>query len=425
MKYKIVTLGCKVNEYESEVMENLLDNHGYIKSENPDICIVNTCTVTNTADSKSRKIIRSLRRKYPKAILVVAGCMIQNKKDKLDLDADIIIGNRHKSEIVSYIEEYKGKTIYGVEDIMQQDTFEDMSLNNFDLTRAYIKIEDGCDNYCSYCIIPYVRGHVRSKKHEEVIKEAKALIENGHKEIVLTGIHTGHYHDGNYSFAHLLKDLVKLDGLKRLRISSIEITEINDEVLDVIKNSSVLVNHMHIPLQSGCDNILKQMNRKYDKTYFINKIKKLKEIKPDMNVTTDVIAGFPGESEEEFLESIQTIKQIGFTKIHVFPYSDREGTKASQMPNKIPGNIKKERVKRLMAISKELETNYMSKHVGQELTFIPEVYDDGYLIGHTANYLLIKAKGDKSLLTKEVLVKISKVKYPYLISDIKDFELNK
>ena len=421
MKYKIITLGCKVNEYESEVVANLLENHGYVKDENPNVCIVNTCTVTNTADSKSRKIIRSLRRKYPDAILVIMGCMVQNKKDKLDVDADIIIGNKHKTEILDYINDYKMKKIYVVEDMDDAD-FEDMSLNNFDLTRAYIKIEDGCDNYCSYCIIPYVRGHVRSKLHDKVIKEAEALIASGHKEIVLTGIHTGHYHDGNYSFADLLKDLVKIDGLKRLRISSIEITEINDEVMDVIKNSSVLVNHMHIPLQSGSDEMLKQMNRKYDKSYFINKCLKIKKIKPDMNITTDVIVGFPGESEEHFEECIETIKKIGFSKIHVFPYSDRVGTRASFMKNKIPGNIKKERVRKLLDVSKELEMNYMNKHIGKELTFIPEVYDNGYLIGHTGNYLLIRAMGDESLLGKEIIVKISKVEYPYLFSEIKDFD---
>lgn len=422
MKYKIFTLGCKVNEYESEVMENLLENHGYVKSDNPDVCVVNTCTVTNTADSKSRKMIRSLRRKYPKAILVVAGCMIQNKQDK-DIDADIIIGNQNKTKIVEFLKDFKDK-IYDVHD-MNDAPFEDMMLNNFDLTRAYIKIEDGCDNYCSYCIIPYVRGHVRSKKHEKVIEEAKNLIKNGHKEIVLTGIHTGHYNDGSYSFADLLKDLVKLDGLKRLRISSIEITEINDEVLNVIQNSEVLVNHMHIPLQSGSDEILKMMNRKYNKEYFINKIKKIKEIKPDMNVTTDVIVGFPGESDEQFEECIETIKKAGFTKIHVFPYSDREGTKASYMSNKIPGNVKKERVKKLLGISRELEEEYMQKHIGQEVSFIPEVYDDGYLVGHTSNYLMIKAKGDRSFLGNEVIVKISKVEYPYLLSEIKIFELNR
>ena len=424
MKYKIITLGCKVNEYESEVVAILLENHGYVKDENPNVCIVNTCTVTNTADSKSRKIIRSLRRKYPDAILVIMGCMVQNKKDKLDVDADIIIGNKHKTEILDYINDYKMKKIYVVEDMDDAD-FEDMSLNNFDLTRAYIKIEDGCDNYCSYCIIPYVRGHVRSKKHEKVLEEARALIKNGHKEIVLTGIHTGHYHDGNYSFADLLNDLIKLDGLKRLRISSIEITELNDEVLNIIKNSKILVNHMHIPLQSGSNYILKKMNRKYDKEYFIKKIGKIKEIKPDMNVTTDVIVGFPGESEENFKESIQTIEEIGFTKIHVFPYSDREGTTASKMKDKIPGNIKKMRVKKLLDISKKNEILYMQKHLGEEMIFIPEVFEDGYLIGHTANFLLVKAKGDKKLLKQEVLVKFGKVNYPYLMGEIKCFEFNK
>ena len=422
MTYKIFTLGCKVNEYESEVTKNLLENHGYKKSDSPDVCIVNTCTVTNQADSKSRKMMRSIRKKYPKAILVAMGCMIQNKKDK-DIDADIIIGNQHKTEIVSYLENYKDK-LYLVDDIFKAP-FENMKLNNFDLTRAYIKIEDGCDNYCSYCIIPYVRGHVRCKKHEDVILEAKSLVKNGHREIVLTGIHTGHYHDGSYSFADLLNDLVKIDGLKRLRISSIEITEINDKVMDIIKKSDVLVNHMHIPLQSGSDEILKQMNRKYDKNYFVNKIKKLKEIKPDINVTTDVIVGFPGESEDNFEECINTIKKIGFTKIHVFPYSDREGTKASKMQNKVSGTIKKMRVKRLLEISKNLEIEYMKKHIGKEMTFIPEVYDDGYLTGHTANYLFVKAKGDKCLLGQEVLVNISKVEYPYLLSEIKDFELSR
>lgn len=421
MKYKIITLGCKVNEYESEVISNLLENHGYIKSENPDVCIINTCTVTNTADSKSRKMIRSLRRNYPNAILAVMGCMIQNKKDKLDIDADIIIGNTHKTDVVSLIEEYKNKI--NIVGDMEDAEFEDMSLNNFDLTRAYIKIEDGCDNYCSYCIIPYVRGHVRSKKHEKVISEAKRLIENGHKEIVLTGIHTGHYHDDNYSFADLLKDLVKIDGLKRLRISSIEITELNDEVLDVIKNSNILVNHMHIPLQSGSDRILKLMNRKYDKNYFINKIKKIKSIKPDMNITTDVIVGFPSESEEDFEECIDTIKKIGFTKLHVFPYSDREGTVASKMENKVPGNVKKNRVKKLLEISKNLEIDYMNKHIGFDVSFIPEVYENGYLIGHTPNYLMVKTLGDKSLLKQEVIVKISKVEYPYCLGEIKSFEL--
>ena len=417
MKYKIYTLGCKVNEYESEVMSSILENHGYIKDENPDVAIVNTCTVTNTADSKSRKLIRSIRRNYPNAILLVAGCMVQNKKDSLDIDADIIIGNQNKTEIINYLKDYKREKIYDVKD-MEKASFENMSLNNFDLTRAYIKIQDGCDNYCAFCIIPYVRGHVRCKKKADVINEAKALVKNGHKEIVLTGIHTGNYHDNNYSFADLLNDLVKIDGLKRLRISSVEITELNDNVLNVIKNSDILVDHMHIPLQSGSDEILRLMNRKYDKKYFINKINELRNIRPNMSITTDVIVGFPEETEEHFLETIDTVKKIGFTKIHVFPYSDREGTVASKMKNKIPSNIKKNRVKRLINLSKELEIMNLKKNVNRDILFIPEVYKDGYLIGHTGDYLLIKAKGEEKYLSKEVNAITKEVDYPYLISEV-------
>ena len=417
MKYKIYTLGCKVNEYESEVMRSLLENHGYVKDDNPDVVIINTCTVTNTADSKSRKLIRSVRKNYPNAIVLVAGCMVQNKKDNLDIDADIIIGNQNKTEVVNYIKDYNRKKIFDVRDISKAD-FESMSLSNFDLTRAYIKIQDGCDNYCSYCIIPYVRGHVRCKKKEDVIEEAKALIKNGHKEIVLTGIHTGNYHDGSYGFADLLNDLVRLDGLKRLRISSVEATELNDKVLDVIKNSSVLVDHMHIPLQSGSDEILKLMNRKYDKNYFISKIEKIRSIRPNISITTDVIVGFPSETEEYFLETIDTIKKVGFTKLHVFPYSDRDGTVASKMKEKVNGLIKKERTKKLIDLSKELEIEYMKKFLNKKTTFIPEVYEDGYLIGHTGNYLLIKVKGEPSLISDEVNVIIKDIQYPYAISEV-------
>ncbi len=416
MTYKIFTLGCKVNEYESEVMADLLENHGFIKSENPHVCIVNTCTVTNTADSKSRKLIRKIRKDFPNAILLVAGCMIQNKKDDLDIDADIIIGNKHKTEIVNYIKDFQKEKIKVIES-MENASFEKMQLNNFNLTRAYIKIQDGCDNYCSYCIIPYVRGHVRCKKKDDVLSEANALVKNGHKEIVLTGIHTGNYHDGNYGLDKLLIDLSKIEGLKRIRISSIEITELNDKVIDAIKNNNVIVNHMHVPLQSGSDSILKSMNRKYDKKYFINKIEKIRKVKEDISFTTDVIVGFPGETEEMFLETIDTIKKIGFTKLHVFPYSDRNGTKASFMTNKISGTIKKERVKKLLEISKQLEIDYMKNHIDKKLVFIPEVYEEGYLIGHTSNFILIKCKGDKNLLNTEVVVVGKKCEYPYLISE--------
>ena len=417
MKYKIYTLGCKVNEYESEVMASILDNHGYVKSDNPSVVIINTCSVTNTADSKSRKMIRRARKDYPNAIIIAAGCMVQNKKDELNIDADIIIGNMHKTEIVSYLNDYKRDKIFDVGDISKA-SFENMKLNNFDLTRAYIKIQDGCDNYCSFCIIPYVRGHVRCKKKDDVLDEARELVKNGHKEIVLTGIHTGNYHDENYDLADLLIDLLKISGLKRLRISSIEITELNDKVLDVLKNNDVLVDHMHIPLQSGSDHVLKLMNRKYDKSYFISKIKKIRGIRPNISITTDVIVGFPSESDDEFLETIDTIKKINFSKLHVFPYSDRNGTVASKMKDKINGIIKKERTKKLIELSKELEVDYMNKFLEKNSFFIPEIYEDGYLIGHTGNYLLIKAKGDKKMLGKEVPIIIKEIDYPYLLCEV-------
>ncbi len=417
MTYKIYTLGCKVNEYESEVMKDLLDNHNFLEDENPDICIINTCTVTNEADSKSRKLIRQLKRKFPKALIVAVGCMIQNQQDNLqELGIDIALGNKDKTKIIDYLKKYRGEKIHKFYDIANMD-FEDMTLNNFSLTRAYIKIQDGCDNYCSYCIIPYVRGHVRSKNKDTVLKEAKALIKNGHKEIVLTGIHTGNYHDGSYTFADLLSDLVQLKGLERLRISSIEATEINDQVLNIINKNKVLTNHMHIPLQSGSDTILKLMNRKYDTAYFKNKIKEIRKIRPNISITTDVIVGFPGETDELFNETVQTIKEIGFAKIHVFPYSKREGTKASLM-KMVDGNVKKKRVKMLLELSKQLEQKYMEQNLNKKVYFIPEVYKNGYLIGHTDNYLMIKAKGTEDLLHQLVEVKTKKLEYPYILSDI-------
>lgn len=424
MTFNIYTLGCKVNSYETNVMSDILKNRGYIEVSNndkADISIINTCTVTNTADSKSSKTIRHAIKQNSNAIIVVVGCMSQNKKEEvLKIDGvDIVLGNIGKSKIVDYIEQYiktkeKKLDIYD----MMEVTFEPMILNNFNKTRAFIKIEDGCNNYCSYCIIPYVRGNIRSKDKEAVLKEAKELIKNGHREIVLTGIHTGHYGSdlNNYSFSNLLIDLCKIDGLERLRISSIEITELDDQFLDVLKNNKVLVDHMHIPLQSGSDSVLKRMNRKYNKEYFINKIEKIREIRPDISITTDVITGFPGETIDEFNETLETIKRIKFTKLHVFPYSRRKGTQADLMDNQIDEKTKKERVKFLMSLSKELELSYMKKFINKELEFIPEIKKDGYLIGHTGNYLQIKIKVDEDLIGKSVLVKLIKIEYPYIIA---------
>ena len=271
MKFYIYTLGCKVNTYESSVMKDNLINNGFIESdeENADIYIINTCTVTNTSDNKSLKVVRQYLRNHPDKIIVVVGCMAQVSSNLLDdLDVSIVLGNVGKSKIVDYINLYlkdKKKKV-DIKDVMNTK-FEDMCLNNFNKTRAFVKIEDGCENFCSYCIIPYSRGRVRSKDKDTVIKEITNLVNSGHKEIVLTGIHTGHYGSDldNYSFSKLLKEIENIEGLKRLRISSIEITELDDEFLDLLKNSKKLVDHMHISLQSGSDEILKSMNRKYDK----------------------------------------------------------------------------------------------------------------------------------------------------------------
>ena len=423
MKFNIYTLGCKVNTYESNVMSDLLKNKGYIEvstDEKADISIINTCTVTNTADNKSLKTVRHAIKENKDAIIVVVGCMSQNKKEEvLKIDGvDIVLGNIGKSKIVEYIDEYI-KTKNQKLDIydMMDTTFEPMILNNFNKTRAFVKIQDGCNNYCSYCIIPYVRGNVRSKDSLSVIKEVKELVSNGHKEIVLTGIHTGHYGSDleNYNFSNLLTDLCKIKKLERLRISSIEITELTDDFLNVLENNKILVDHMHIPLQSGSDTVLKRMNRKYDKQYFIEKIEKIRKIRPNMSVTTDVITGFPGETEEEFKETIETIKRIEFTKLHVFPYSRRKGTVADEMENQIEEKIKKERVKILMNLSKELEIKYMEKFIDKEVIFIPEISKEEYLIGHTGNYLNVRIKSTQNLIGENVKIKLKYIEYPYII----------
>lgn len=400
MKFCIKTLGCKVNTYESELIHGLFVRKGYVYDEdNADIYVVNTCTVTNMSDRKSRQIIHGIRNNHKDSIIVVCGCYSQNAYNtgKLDdIDADIILGNKDKSKIVEYVEDYlknkvAKKVFYDIMDV----PFENMELvNTFDRTRAFVKIEDGCENYCTYCIIPYVRGKVRSKDHNLVIEEVTNLVNNGYKEIVLTGIHTGHYVDGDYNFASLLKNLINIKGLIRLRISSIEINELTDEVLDIFKNSSILVPHLHIPLQSGSDRILKEMNRKYDKKYFIDRINYIRSIKPDVSITTDVIVGFPTESEEEHLESMDTIRKIGFTKVHTFPYSDRYGTPASEMSGKIDGNVKKRRVKEIIELSSELERKFYEKFYNRQLDVLFEEEKDGYFIGHTANFIKVKVKGN-------------------------------
>ena len=297
--------------------------------------------------------------------------------------------------------------------------FEDMYITSFPgRTRAFVKIQDGCDNFCSYCIIPFVRGKCRSKDYDTVIKEVTELVNNGYKEIVLTGIHTGSYGiDIDHSFADLLRGLIKIDGLKRLRISSIEVTELNDEVLDIIKNSNVIVDHLHIPIQAGSDEILKAMNRKYDLDFYKNKISEIRSIRSDVAISTDVIVGFPGEDISLFNKTIDTCREIGFSKLHVFPFSEREGTKAARLSNKLDGKTKKEYANKLIEVSKELEVKYMEKFINKNLDVLIEEYKDGYSYGHTSNFIYVKIKGEY-IHNEFVNVKLKRVEYPYMLGEV-------
>ena len=427
MKVGIYTLGCKVNTYESEYIINELKKNNFEIGEFDDIndiYIINTCTVTNNSDSKSRKMIRHARKLNKDACIVALGCFIEyNKKtiEELMPEIDIIIGNKDKSIIVDLIKDYmiNHKKINDLKDNFDE-SFEDMFIDNYNTrTRAFVKIQDGCENFCSYCIIPKVRGKCRSKDKDIVIKEIETLVKNGYKEIILTGIHTGNYGvDKNTTFASLLKEIVKINGLKRLRISSIEATELTDEVLDIIKDNKVIVNHFHIPIQSGSDKVLKIMNRKYNIEYFKSIIDKIRKISPDVSITTDIIAGHPGENDEEFKNTLENIKKINFSKLHVFPYSVRNDTPSSRLAQ-IPDYIKKEQTDKLLALSNKLEIAYMKKFLNKNLEVLFETSKDGYSYGHTTNYLTIKVLGTIPSSTFKN-VKLINVEYPYVFGEIID-----
>ena len=410
--FLIKTLGCKVNSYESEYVRNILLFNKYKEVEdNADICIVNTCTVTNTADNKSKQAINNIRKNNPHAIVVAMGCFCQFKKDNIEdlIDADIIIGNRYKSKIVDYLKEFEKNKKRIIEfDDMQDLPFEDMEIKKYvHHHRAFIKIEDGCNNFCSYCIIPYVRGRVRSKDFNKCIMEINDLSLSDHKEIVLSGIHTGQYNSNGKRLSDLINKISENKLIKRIRLSSVEIVELDEGMMDVIRNNKSFVSHLHIPLQAGSNKILKLMNRRYDKEYFLNKVNEIRSINPDISLSTDVIVGFPGETEEDFKETLDFCKKIKFSKIHVFPYSDRTGTVASTMKDKVPGNIKKDRVHKLIELSNELEKEYFNSFINKEVEVLIEEEKDGYYYGFTDNYIPLKLKGN------------------YKINDIYKVKLNK
>lgn len=415
MKFKIKTLGCKVNNYESEMIKESMLESGYdLVNDNPDIYIINTCSVTNNADSKSMQMIRQARKELNEGIVIVVGCVIESMKEDLSsIPADIIIGNYDKSNIVSYIKKYleNKKQIISLFDLNDKD-FENMLVTNYDSkTRAFVKIQDGCNNFCSYCIIPYLRGRTRSKSFDVVIKEIEKLSLH-HSEIVLTGIHTGSYLSNDKDLTDLIIEISKIENIKRIRLSSIEITELNDKFLNELKSNSKICDHLHIPIQSGANSVLKNMNRKYDKEYFIDKVKIIRSIRPNINLTTDLIIGFPNESDADFKETINTLNIIKFSKIHVFPYSLRKGTVASKMSGQVESKIKKQRVKEIIDLSSNYEKSYSRKFINEELDVLIETVKDKS-IGHSSNYIEIE------ILEKLIPHQLYKVK----IIGIKDSKL--
>lgn len=423
MKVAIQSLGCKVNLYESEYITDQFQKAGYEIvpfQEIADVYIINTCSVTNTSDVKSRKVIHQAIRRNPDACIVAIGCFIEANHDYHEDGVDILLGNANKSKVLEYVERYwqtKQKANYFVTPIPEK--FDDMTMSTFlGRTRAFIKIQDGCENFCSYCIIPYVRGKCRSKNFQTVLEEIQNYVQHGYKEVVLTGIHTGNYGvDLGTDFAALLREIVKINGLVRLRISSIEITELTDEVLQIIRYNDVIVDHLHIPLQAGSDKILRLMNRKYDLAYFKQKMEQIREIRPDISLTTDIIVGFPSETEEDFQDTLSFVREVQFSKVHVFPYSRRSGTVAADMAEQVPGDVKKDRVRRLLALSKELETEYMKKFIGKTLPVLMEVNRTDYSLGHTSNYLLVKVPGEYQ--SEDLVdVTITDVSYPYCLGEV-------
>ena len=411
MKVGIYTLGCKVNAYESEYIASLFRNRGYTIAsfdEDCDVYVINTCTVTNNSDKKDKKIINHVRNSD--SCVVVCGCFVESHKDYNFDGIDIVIGNHNKSNIVDLLEDYfiNKKQIKLIDNNIMRVGFEDMEITTFESrTRAFVKIQEGCENYCSYCIIPFVRGRCRSKDKDKVISEITALVNNGYKEIVLTGIHTGNYgSDLGIKFSSLLKEILEIPNLERLRISSIEITELDDEFFKLL-NNPILCNHLHIPLQNGSNRILDLMNRKYTKEEFYEIVEKIRSVREDISLTTDVIVGFPGETADDFNENVDFIRKVGFSKVHVFPYSKRDGTKASRMDNQIDPNTKKKRTKQLLDISLELESNYYNSFIGKNEKVLIEKVLDGYSYGHTTNYLYLKIP--KELKENEIYdVNISK-----------------
>lgn len=417
------TLGCKVNFYDTEAMWQLFKKEGYeqvdFETSTADVYVINTCTVTNTGDKKSRQMIRRAIRRNPDAVIAVTGCYAQTSPADIMAipGVDLVIGTQDRDKLMTYIAQVQQqrKPVNAVRNIMKTREFEELDVPNFaDHTRAFLKIQEGCNNFCTFCIIPWSRGLSRSRKPDSVLQQARRLVASGYKEIVLTGIHTGGYGDDldQYGLADLLRDLDKIDGLERIRISSIEASQIDEDMIRVLNDSPKMCRHLHIPLQAGDDDILRRMRRKYVTAEFADKIARIREAMPGVAITTDVIVGFPGETEERFEAGYRFMEQVGFAEMHVFPYSKRTGTPAARMDDQVDEEVKHARVHKLIELSERFQVEYAQQWVGRELVVIAEGQPkgrtgQGLMAGYTDNYLYVVFAGDESLRGKLCRVRIT------------------
>ncbi len=428
MKKKTVafyTLGCKVNQYETNAMKQKFIEKDYEIvdfEEAADIYVVNTCTVTNMSDRKSRQIIRRAKESNKNSLLVVTGCYAQVAKDELEKieEIDIVIGNQEKKDIVTFVEEKQKEKIEKVSDILYEKSFAEFGASTYtDKTRAVIKVQDGCDRFCSYCIIPYARGRIRSRKPEEVIAEIEQLAKKGIKEVVITGIHLASYgkeYKPHISLLELLKEINKIDGIERIRLGSLEPTLMTKEFIEGLVKLEKICDHFHLSLQSGCDETLQRMDRRYTAEEFEEGIKIIRENFPNVSLTTDVIVGFPGETEEEFSKTYEFLERIKFYKMHVFKYSARKGTKAAVMQNQITGEIKEKRSNKLIELSNKNQKEQNQKYIGKEIDVLFEEQDGEYIKGHTTNYIMVYVKSeDKTLEDTIRKVKITNALDEHLI----------
>ena len=419
MTVAFYNLGCKVNSYELMAIEYSFKQEGFIVvdfNDCADVYVVNTCSVTNQSDVKSRKVIRACKRRNPNACVAVMGCFSQLNKEKCaEIGCDVILGTTNRGMLKDLVLDYlkTKETKINVVDSKEIKEYEKLEATEFEHTRAFLKIQDGCNNFCSYCIIPYARGRMRSKDPLDVINESKKIVEKGYKEIVLAGIHTGGYGvDINYPFSKLVKNILdEVKGLERLRISSIEINQIDDLLLDLIKNNKVMCHHLHLPVQSCSNRVLKDMNRHYTIEEYIKKIELIRSIIPDISITTDIIIGYPIESDEDFDETIKNVLKIRFSYMHIFPFSKRNGTKCEKY-KELNGIIMKSRFNKLNEINLTLAKEYANSFLNKTLDFIPEEYIDGYLYGHTNNYLRVKVEGKKEYIGNMYNILIKKADFP-------------